>query len=143
MSLTRGSLPIASALLLVACNSVTSADGIEFVDGAGGSGESVATSGSSALTAATTTAASGQTSTASAGGSDASVAVASSSSGPACVYPEGPYGVSLGKVIPKNLKWQGYLAGGNDQGTLTTEELFDCDGTKGINAILFDTSQFG
>ncbi|MBM4358510.1 MAG: hypothetical protein FJ096_10425 [Deltaproteobacteria bacterium] len=135
-------------LVLVACNAVTGAEGVEFVDGVGGNDSASATGSTVSSTSATsgpgqTAASTGAAMASSGAGSSSSSVVASSSTGASCVYPAGPYGVSLGKIIPKNLKWQGYLAGGQAQGTLTTEELFDCDGTKGINAILFDTSQFG
>jgi hypothetical protein len=138
-----------AVLVLVACNTVTGADGVEYIDGVGGNEGANATTGTTTASATSAASGTGQTAastgatTTTGGGASSSSVVASSSTGPACLYPDGPYGVSLGKVIPKNLKWQGYLAGGEAQGTLTTEELFDCDGTKGIHAILFDTSQFG
>jgi hypothetical protein len=45
-----------------------------------------------------------------------------------------------GQVLPPNLAWQGYGAGATDTTTLDIHDLFDCDGSKGINAIIFDTS---
>lgn len=135
---------------LAACNSVTGASGIEFVDGAGGQTGSSTTNGATTV-AATTAASTGGGASAATGASagatastGATAVASSSSTGSACVYPDGPYGVSTGKVIPPTLNWKdGYPAGAFDQGTLSSQELFDCDGSKGINAILFDTSQFG
>ncbi len=56
-----------------------------------------------------------------------------------CTYPDGPYGFSVGKVIPATLKWDGLGAGGSPV-TYTSSDFLDCDGSKGINAVLFDTS---
>ena len=136
---------------LVACNSLTGADGVEFVEGTGGKDGAVgptssATTGSAAVgsTSSATTGSAGATTTAaSTGGSSNSTASASSSTGAACVYPAGPYGVAQGKILPSNLKWEGYPAGGTVQGSLSIEVVLDCDGSKGITAILFDSSQFG
>jgi hypothetical protein len=60
-----------------------------------------------------------------------------------CTYPAGPYGVGTGDVLPPNLSWQGRLPGAADTVTMTAQDLFDCDGSKGINAVLLTTSQFG
>jgi hypothetical protein len=138
---------------LFACNSVTGASDIEFVDGVGGNASSSsnasssdASTGSVATTdtvgSSTVTGTAASSAVASSGASTSSVA-SSSSTGSACMYPAGPYGVAQGQVLPPTLKWTGYPAGGMNEGTISTQELFDCDGTKGINAILFDTSQFG
>ncbi|MBM4373685.1 MAG: hypothetical protein FJ095_01275 [Deltaproteobacteria bacterium] len=156
----KGIQLLGSVLALVACNGVTRASDIEYYGdgGYGGTtsigtgnlgtgGTSQATGASSGPGAQASSGSAGSSSVATASstgqGTASSSVAASSSSGGGCVYPAGPYGVSDGKVIPPTLKWQGYLAGGEVQGTLTSKELFDCDASKGINAILFDTSQFG
>ncbi len=59
---------------------------------------------------------------------------------PACEYPQGPYGLVKGRVLPPGLHWQGYLIGATDVTTVDIHDLYDCDGTKGINAIVFDES---
>jgi thiol-disulfide isomerase/thioredoxin len=59
---------------------------------------------------------------------------------PPCMYPQGNYGKSQGMVIPQNLTWQGYAPGQSSVSTLSANDLYDCDGRYGINAILFDTS---
>jgi hypothetical protein len=154
----KGIQLLGSVLALVACNGITKAGDITFYGdggnggttslGNGGNGQSNGTAtGSDSSAGPGAQASSGNVASANASSSNQAVAsssvASSSSSGGDCVYPSGPYGVSDGKVIPPTLKWQGYLAGGEVQGTLTSKELFDCDGSKGINAILFDTSQFG
>jgi hypothetical protein len=55
-----------------------------------------------------------------------------------CTYPKGPYGKAMGMVVSPNLTWQGYLPGATAVSTLKSTDLYDCDGTKNINAILFD-----
>ena len=60
-----------------------------------------------------------------------------------CIYPEGPYGVEAGQPIDPTLSWQGYRPGSTELSTFTMEELFDCDGSEGIHAILMITSQHG
>ncbi|HEY2370346.1 MAG TPA: hypothetical protein VGH87_28315 [Polyangiaceae bacterium] len=59
---------------------------------------------------------------------------------PACTYPKGPYGVGLNKVLSPNSSWQGYAASDTSVTTLKMSDLFDCDGSKGINAIMIDVS---
>jgi thiol-disulfide isomerase/thioredoxin len=54
----------------------------------------------------------------------------------ACVYPAGPFGTALGKVVSPNLTWDGYIDGSQTVGTLKMSDLHDCDGSKGLNAIL-------
>lgn len=57
-------------------------------------------------------------------------------------YPDGPYGTKGGMVVRADLTWQGYAAGKSATAaeTIASTDLFDCDGTKGINAIVFDVS---
>jgi hypothetical protein len=59
---------------------------------------------------------------------------------PACVYPTGPYGTAMGSVISPTATWQGYEVGAASISTITAKDLYDCDGKKGINAIVFDES---
>src|SRR5205823_1102813 len=65
---------------------------------------------------------------------------------PPCVYPAGPYGYTgmanswQGATIPPTFQWSGYLKGSSQIQTLTANDLFDCDGRNGINALLFDMS---
>jgi hypothetical protein len=55
-----------------------------------------------------------------------------------CVYPAGPYGKTMGSIVSPGYTWQGYLPGATSLSSLKASDLYDCDGTKGINAILFD-----
>lgn len=59
---------------------------------------------------------------------------------PACTYPKGPYGVGIDVVLSPNSSWQGYAANDTSVATLKMFDLFDCDGSKGINAIMIDVS---
>lgn len=60
--------------------------------------------------------------------------------GSGCVYPSGPYGITAGKVLDPSLTWQGYLPNATTSSTIKIGDLYDCDGSKGINAILIDTA---
>ena len=111
--------PYASAMLLLACS---------------GSPTNVDTSGDAAPT---------QTDDASAP-DDAAMAVDASVDTnpppPACTYPKGPYGTGTGQVLAPNLSWQGYAANDATVSQLMMSDLFDCDGKKGIDAIMIDVS---
>jgi hypothetical protein len=54
-------------------------------------------------------------------------------------YPDGPYGIHVGDTIPPTFTWSGLAPGGTPQQYASTD-FFDPDGTKGINAIVFDSS---
>jgi hypothetical protein len=140
-------------LTLTACNALTGVNDIELsadddddggqTAGAGASGQTAGQGGASG--AATSGAATSGAATTGAGGmATASSNAASTGSGPGpCTYPVGPYGVGLGDTVPSNISWQGYAPGAATPSTVSTKDFFDCDGAKGIHAILFDTSQFG
>lgn len=145
-----------SGFLLLACNAVTGADGILLSDddfndtssgGVGGSASTGPTTGpnSGATTNSTTTAgATTNTSTASSTATASNTSsTASSSSSSSCQYPAGPYGVKQGDTVPPTLSWEGYRPGDSSPSTFDIEEFFDCDGTKGINALMIETSQYG
>jgi hypothetical protein len=75
------------------------------------------------------------------GGSGSSGGSSGSSGGQgACTYPSGPYGITQGAIVDPSLSWQGYLPGGTTVATLQATDLYDCDKSKGINAIVFDES---
>jgi len=59
---------------------------------------------------------------------------------PKCPYPNGPYGIDTGMIVSPDMTWQGYVANSSAVSTIKMRDFFDCDGTKGINAILVDTS---
>jgi thiol-disulfide isomerase/thioredoxin len=55
-----------------------------------------------------------------------------------CTYPAGPYGTAQGDVVDPTLSWQGYLGGAAQSSTIPITAFFDCDGSKGINALVID-----
>jgi hypothetical protein len=57
-------------------------------------------------------------------------------SAPGCTYPSGPYGVALGSVLSPTLAWHGYAPNATTPSTLKITDLYDCDGSKGVNAIV-------
>jgi hypothetical protein len=57
-----------------------------------------------------------------------------------CPYPSGPYGIDQGSIVSPSMTWQGYKPNSSSVSTITMRDFFDCDGTKGVNAILVDTS---
>ena len=58
----------------------------------------------------------------------------------ACQYPAGPYALAKGKTIDPSISWQCVKAGETTAKTMSTKDFFDCDGSRKINAVLFDTS---
>src|SRR5437763_6903774 len=54
-------------------------------------------------------------------------------------YPDGPYGIKEGATVSPDFTWNGLGPGGTPQ-TYTSADFFDVDGSKGINAIVFDSS---
>lgn len=56
-----------------------------------------------------------------------------------CTYPTEGFGLESGDVVPR-LTWQGYAEGAQKPATIDIASFQDCDGTKGIHAILVDTS---
>jgi hypothetical protein len=57
----------------------------------------------------------------------------------AAAYPDGPYGIHVGDTIPPTFTWEGLGPGGTPQQYSSTD-FYDSDGSKGINAIVFDSS---
>jgi hypothetical protein len=54
-----------------------------------------------------------------------------------CQYPAGPYGLTQGSIVPPDLSWQGFAENGdNTPTTIRISDFLDCDGSKGINALL-------
>lgn len=64
-----------------------------------------------------------------------------------CQFPaDANLGVVAGSHLPANISWEGYPIGSDASAPATTvnvTDFYDCDGSKGIDGILFDTSQFG
>jgi hypothetical protein len=60
-----------------------------------------------------------------------------------CVYPAGPYGQNVGDVMDPTLAWEGYAPGSSASSTFRMSDFYDCDKSKGINAIAIDISILG
>jgi hypothetical protein len=58
----------------------------------------------------------------------------------ACAYPDGPYRKQVGSTLDPSLTWQGFALGANDPTTVKVTDFYDCDGTKGVSALLLDES---
>ncbi|HEY6463613.1 MAG TPA: hypothetical protein VIY73_25770 [Polyangiaceae bacterium] len=56
----------------------------------------------------------------------------------ACAYPKGPYGTSVGAVVDPTLSWQGYRDDGTTATTVAMTDYYDCDGSRGVDALLVD-----
>lgn len=52
-------------------------------------------------------------------------------------------GVGPGQILPIGHSWQGFRPGDETPSTVYAAEFFDCDGSKGIDAVVWDVSQYG
>lgn len=111
----------AIAALMCGC-----ASGADMPDGAGGSGGSVSES--------TTATSSGTNQTT---GNQTSQAASGTGGTSSCVYPSTGYGVHVGETVDPSLSWQGYGPSSDVAGAVSPPDFFDCDGSKGIHAVLF------
>ena len=151
LPLTSLGVMFAGWLALIACNGITGANAIQITDDAledeqdnstVGQGGATTTSGAGGTMASNSSSAVASSSTGS--GDSSSAASTGTGTGPdPCNWPSGPYGVGQGQTLPSNLSWQGYAPGATTPSTISIQEFFDCDGMKGIHAVLFDTSQYG
>jgi len=62
-----------------------------------------------------------------------------------CVYPTTGFGNGVGNVVPPHRQWDGFPEGSKagvatDAVPVLLDDYFDCDGSRGINAILLDES---
>lgn len=156
---SHGMLLALAALALAACNSLTGADelvlygtnagaggdgdegGEPVIDdpattpGEGGSGGGAGSTGEPGVTTTSTTTGSTTSTT-----SGSPVEPEDPVNPGSCVYPSSGYGVYEGQVVPGNLAWQGYPDGSSASGTVSIKDYFDCDGSKGIHALLIVNS---
>ncbi len=134
---------VMGAMTLFACNAITGADDVQFDDDDDDGGSQVASSGNGSGSGVTTGGMGGMAGVG--GGATNGTGVTSGAgAGPQnCTYPPGPYGVDQGEVVPPTISWQGYAPGASSPTTITTQDLFDCDGSRGIHAVIVDTSQYG
>jgi len=136
--------------MLGACNMVTGAGDLVLVsdddDGtsAPGSGGDVALGGSGSVDTNDGTGGQVSQNGGSGGTPSSGVGAGGAGAGPTgCDYPAGPYSVAQGGTLPPTLSWQGIAPGSSTPTTVSVQDFFDCDGSKGIDALIFDTSQFG
>ncbi|MFP6686380.1 MAG: hypothetical protein VB934_16795 [Polyangiaceae bacterium] len=60
----------------------------------------------------------------------------------ACPYPNTSQpGATEGATVPSHLAWQGFDIQSSVPGNVPVTNFFDCDGSKGFHALIFDTSQ--
>ena len=134
------------------CNLLTGADNLELAgetvatggggEGTGGEGgATVGPTGSGAGPTGSTTSGPGPGPgpTGSGGTTVASTGVTTSAS--ECEYPSGPYGIQPGQRLDPSMTWQGYRANGNSVETISIEDLFDCDGSHNVHAVLIIGAQ--
>ncbi len=62
---------------------------------------------------------------------------------PPCDWPSNHRGVGVGDFVPPTLAWQGLGPGEAQEREIRIQEFFDCDGSRGIHAVLLITSQYG
>ena len=55
----------------------------------------------------------------------------------------GSPGVDVNMVLPGTLTWEGFRPGEDTPSFINVSEFFDCGGTRGIDALVVDTSQYG
>ena len=53
-----------------------------------------------------------------------------------CPYPPEPFGKSPNQTVGPSLQWDGFRDGDGTPTTISIQEYFDCDGSRGINAVL-------
>ena len=163
-----GTLAVLSAISVAACNSITGADGLIIVgngddqsgetddDDDGSSGETSPGTGAGTTTGtggtgghpATTTTTDSTTTTSSSSTTtttttDSTTTTTTTTSTPVvtdCEYPAGPTGIDVGDVVSGNLAWQGYAEGAAQSGSVSIQDYLDCDGSKGIHALLIVNS---
>ena len=154
---------LVSCLALAACNSITGADRLVLDnsdpdvgeggrgsgdtptgDGAGptvGGGGSTDTGSETGGDTTTTTSSETITTTSSTSSTSSTTTTTTTTSSPVdCTYPDGGFGVDVGDVVSGNLAWQGYPEDAAASGTVSIQDYFDCDGSRGIHAILIDSS---
>jgi hypothetical protein len=71
-----------------------------------------------------------------------SIAAAGGPAGVACGM-IGLGGCTANNILPVSHQWDGYRPGAPEPSTVHVAEFYDCDGSRGVDAIFFDTSQYG
>jgi hypothetical protein len=73
-------------------------------------------------------------------GAGCSAGRSGSSADGVCSYPAGPYGSLAGQTVDPGLTWRGYQGDARTPSTVSVEDYLDCDGSKGIRALVVDQS---
>ena len=61
-----------------------------------------------------------------------------------CAYPTtGDFGVAVNQIVPVDRQWHGFAAETSTAWEINISDYYDCDGSRGIDAIIIDTSQYG
>ncbi|RLB62184.1 MAG: hypothetical protein DRI90_09635 [Deltaproteobacteria bacterium] len=61
----------------------------------------------------------------------------------ACSWPSGVnFGIDEGKTLGPGFEWEGYAEGCPTPSTISIADFYDCDGSRGINAIYLSSSRF-
>ena len=61
-----------------------------------------------------------------------------------CAYPTGvEFGVSADMTVPVDRVWQGLAPDSSVGEQIAIANYYDCDGSRGIDALMIDTSQYG
>ena len=55
----------------------------------------------------------------------------------------GAAGVGTNQIVPMTHSWEGFRPGEAEASMINVTEFYDCMGSLGIDAIVFDTSQYG
>lgn len=122
--------------LVAACNAITGAGDLRLKN----TDEDEETTSSGGMTSGVLSGGTSGGATGSSSSSTGGTSSSSSSSGSAsvCEYPTGgTVGEKVGNTLPQTMKWPGYPEGTTTLGEVRVEDLYDCDGKKGVNAILF------
>ena len=132
---------------LIACAPASGNDAHGFFQGVGqssgdpaedpGNGETGGTGGSAKGDSPTEPGAQGGSSSQAGGGADAAADAPAADAHPACSYPTGSIGSSVGNIVSSAIKWTGYQPGSSSPTTIASSAFFDCDGSAGIHAVLF------
>jgi len=59
-----------------------------------------------------------------------------------CSHAPGEPGVGEGKQLPTTLFWKGYAPGTDEAGVVRAADLFDCNGSKGIDVVVYEMAKF-
>lgn len=142
-----GPLIALATLAFAACSSITGVDSLVLYgenpppDGDGGGGAADTGTGAADPTGGGADPSATAGAGGAPGGHTGGGGSTATSGGPGdCKYPTSGFGVNVGNHVQGDLAWQGYAEGADAPGTISIQDYFDCDGSKGINALLIVNS---